>query len=351
MTMQPSHAMRLTAVLAALLAALPLQAELPTGARVERADDGALVVHWTATGPIDVLVADRADLPPAKARLVAAAERDGTETIADPGAARTYVLLRDRQSGRLVRVAERLVPLASGSNFRDLGGYRAAGGRQVRWGRIYRSGGTPLLTEADRTRIAGLGLATMIDLRSSEERVLAPSRIEGVPYLAYGYSMGSMGFSGGMEAGYRQFPTMLKPQLQLLFTQLLRDQGPLAYNCSAGQDRTGFVSAMVLSALGVPRETILADYHLSTAYRRPENEMPRIDPAMAASNPVAAMFAGYQQQPSQAPQPLKTADGKAFLSFALDEIDRRWGSVDRYLALELGLGTKELARLRALYTE
>src|SRR3546814_7040686 len=87
---------------------------------------------------------------------------------------------------------ERALPLEHGSNFRDIGGYPAAGGKHVRWGMIFRSGGTPLLNDADEQRIGALKLGEMVDLRSSEERVLAPTRIYGVRYTAVGYSMGPM---------------------------------------------------------------------------------------------------------------------------------------------------------------
>src|SRR3546814_13513140 len=92
----------------------------------------------------------------------------------------------------MIRVAERALPLEHGSNFRDIGGYPAAGGKHVRWGMIFRSGGTPLLNDADEQRIGALKLGAMVDLRSSEERVLAPTRIYGVRYPAVGYSMGTM---------------------------------------------------------------------------------------------------------------------------------------------------------------
>lgn len=68
---------------------------------------------------------------------------------------------------------------------------------------------------------------------------------------------------------------------------------PVAYNCSAGQDRTGFASAVILSALGVPREIIVRDYHLSSEYRRPEFEMTKFDPAAFPDNAAAKMFAAY----------------------------------------------------------
>jgi len=154
-----------------------------------------------------------------------------------------------------------------------------------------------------------------------------------------------------MESTYRNLPGMMAPQLRLVFDRLLQGAQPLVYNCSAGQDRTGFVTAMVLSALGTPHDVIVADYHLSTALRRPEYEMPHLDPAHHAGNPVAAMFAHYQDNPAaRQPRPLKTAEGRAFLDFALDEIKTRWGSVDGYLLREAGMDRTRIARLRAQYT-
>lgn len=342
---------RIAAVLAIALSGSAAQASPPADPVVSRDETGRLVVSWQSAGPVDVFVSNSPDARFSSAGVASAKDADGREVLASAGMERRYVLLRNSRTGETTRLAERVIPLQQGSNFRDIGGYPASAGRQIKWGRIYRSGGTPLLTGQDIAQIEALGLAGMIDLRSNEERVLAPTRIDGVPYFAIGYSMGAMGFTGGMEVGYRSFPKFLAPQLRLIFAQLLRGEGPIAYNCSAGQDRTGFVTAMILSALGTPRDTIMADYHLSTIHRRPEFELPKIDPALAATNPVAAMFASYQKVPNQKPQPLRTAEGKAFLSFALEEIDTRWGSVDKYLAAEIGLTERDIRKLRTLYTE
>jgi protein-tyrosine phosphatase len=154
------------------------------------------------------------------------------------------------------------------------------------------------------------------------------------------------------EGVYRRMPTMLAPHLKLVFQDLLARDGAVAYNCSAGQDRTGFVTAMILTALGVPREVILTDYHLSTMLRRPEWEMPRIDPAAHPGDPAAQLFAQLQSTPAAAkPQPLKTADGTAFLSYAFDEIETKWGSVDAYLEKEAGVSRANIVKLRAAYLE
>jgi protein-tyrosine phosphatase len=323
-------------------------------ATVTRGAPAQLTVAWTDPDPVDVLVSSDPAARAEQMKLISKADKDGHETVPVEPGQRLYFLLRDK-SGAALRVGERSLPLMQASNFRDVGGYPAAGGKHVRWGLIYRSGGQPLLTDADVAQIRTLGLAHQVDLRSSEERALAPSRVEGVPYEAIGYSMASLVNSSAPangEAVYRKMPLMLAPHLKLVFRDLLARDGAVAYNCSAGQDRTGFVTAMILSALGVPRETILADYHLSTTLRRPEWEMPKIDAAAHPGDVAAQMFAKYQSNPAAAkPQPLKTADGTAFLSYAFDEIESKWGSVEAYLDQEAGVSKTDIAKLQAAYLE
>jgi len=340
----------LTLLLAGTAHAAAIDAPLVT-----RTAPNALTVTWAGREPVDVFLSDDPAATAASAKLVSKEDRDGTESVTVAAGERAYFLLRNHKSGETVRVAERLLPLQQGSNFRDVGGYPAADGKHVRWGLIYRSAGQPMLSDSDVKDIRSLKLANIVDLRSSEERVIAPTRIDGVPYQAVGYSMATLTGGGAAQNGegiYRKMPTLLAPQLRLVFEDLLADKGAIAYNCSAGQDRTGFVTAMVLSALGVPRETIVADYHLSTTYRRPEWEMPKIDTIAQANNPVAMYFAKYQANPAAAkPQALKTVDGTAFLIFAFDEIDTKWGSVDAYLEKEAGVSKADIATLRARYLE
>ncbi|WP_022681817.1 tyrosine-protein phosphatase [Sphingobium bisphenolivorans] len=322
---------------------------------VTRSAPTELTVTWSDGDPVDIFLSHNPAARPEEAKLMSKGDRDGRESFAVGEGERAYILLRDTKTGRTRRVAERLLPLQQASNFRDIGGYPAAGGKHVRWGLIYRSGGQPMLTDTDLSQIGALKLSHLVDLRSSEERMLAPSRIEGVPYQAVGYSMKALlkgPMPGNGEGVYRTMPLTLAPLLRLVFQDLLAKDGAVAYNCSAGQDRTGFVTAMILSALGVPRDVILSDYHLSTAYRRPEWELPKIDPAAHGNDPVALMFADFQRSPTASkPQPLKTADGTAFLSFAFDEIEKKWGSVDTYLAQQAGVSKIDLAALRTHYLE
>jgi protein-tyrosine phosphatase len=342
-----------------LLAAADAASAEISAAKVERIAPDRVAVTWTAPAAVDVYAANRADASTAQARLVSDDDADGRFELTVAPTDRPYFVLKDAKDGTSARVAERVLPLQQGSNFRDIGGYPAAGGKHVRWGRIYRSGATAMLTEQDLTAVKTLGLTEMVDLRSDEERVLAPTRVDGVPYRAVGYSLVALldpakPITGDarMHEVYAQMPTLLKPQMKLVFEALLAGKGPVAYNCSAGQDRTGFTSALILSALGVPRDVILADYHLSTTYRQPQYEMPKITPAVAAANPVAGFFAQYQDDPrAQKPQPLFDSQKQPLLGFALAEIDRRWGSVDAYLDQELGVKPADIARLRAEYLE
>lgn len=338
---------------AAVLAASPALAV--TDARVERSGD-TLSLRWTSARPVDVFASENPDAAAGTSTVLTRADADGRFDLSDTGTTRRYFLLRERGKPD-VRVAERLLPLATGSNFRDLGGYATANGKHVRWGRIFRSGATPKLDAADVARVKALGLVSMIDLRSSEERQMAPTRLTGIRYSAIDYSLMSMlpkDMSTMKNGGalYRTMPQFLVPQLKMVFDDLLGRKGPVMYHCTAGQDRTGITSAFILHALGVPRATILQDYLLTTQVRQPDNEMVPITAALAESNPVARMFASFQKDGKAAkPETLRDPDGRAFLDSAFDAVEQRYGSVDAFLDKEVGVTRADIALLRATYLE
>jgi hypothetical protein len=71
----------------------------------------------------------------------------------------------------------------------------------------------------------------------------------------------------GMIAGYREVPYQLAPAYRALFGYLKAGAVPLVFNCAAGKDRAGTAAALLLTALGVPREIVVEDYLLTnTAY-------------------------------------------------------------------------------------
>lgn len=264
---------------------------------------------------------------------------------------------------QLAAAYDRLLPLEGGSNFRDMGGYFTADGRRVRRGLLFRSGVMTSLSAADEDYLGKFGFQRVVDLRSTEERDLYPNRwaqAQNIELVAHDYSMRQLieemvdedGELQGMQQTYRVFPGMLKPQLTQFFDELVAGNVPLVVNCSAGQDRTGLSSALLLLALGVPREVVVQDYLLSTRYRRPDVERGDVDLAQAAEdNWFAALMLRYSEDRDRehAAEPLLTDAGVPYLRFALDRIEQDYGSVQSFLALELGVDAQDLATLRDRY--
>ena len=217
-----------------------------------------------------------------------------------------------------------------------------------------------MLSEADYKQLEPLKIGSIVDLRSVEEREVAPTLLDdrtGALFLSNDYSLKPLMANFARQAAlskpvYAGMEDMLKPQLKIVFNRLLADQGATLYNCSAGQDRTGITTALVLTALGVNRETILKDYHLSTALRRPANEMPPLDPAAYPGNPIVSYYATAAKQPGGAKaEPLFAKDGTSLLIQFFAHLDQKYGGVDAYLDKELGIGPAQIARLRLRYTE
>ncbi len=242
----------------------------------------------------------------------------------------------------------RVIPLAGAANLRDLGGYVGAGGRRVRFGRLYRSASLASLTEADRERIRALGLATICDFRGRRERERAlyeadlARDIHALPIepkvggsvreiMATREATGEDVFEL-LRRAYRAYVTDCAPAYARFLNLLLApDAASVLFHCTAGKDRTGFAAALLLGLLGVRFEDILADYLASNRLWAPDEAMRASVPGEAG----AVLFAVHAELLEEA--------------FAL--IEERWGGLEAYAAAMLGLDGAALARLRALYLE
>lgn len=257
----------------------------------------------------------------------------------------------------------RHVQLKGSSNLRDIGGYPARDGLQVRWGRVFRSGALWGLHAEDWQWIDDRGVAVICDLRSTAEREIAPTRWQGRGRpLHVDESYDGAALFGGLRAErnaglgaiegefYIKFARLLAPSLRGLFKVLQDGAGPVIVHCTAGQDRTGLAVALLLAALGVDRATIHADYLLSTELRRPEYELDREGlAAVAQKNVVAAFYAHLIDQHGPdafTPKRLVDAEGVPLVEIALTAIEREWGGIEPYLDRELGIGSDELVNLR-----
>jgi protein-tyrosine phosphatase len=247
----------------------------------------------------------------------------------------------------------RRLPLSGAPNFRDLGGYATTDGRHTRWGLVYRSGELSQLTAKDYDYLGRLGITAVCDLRRDDERKAAPTQWQGrnppemisVPtpprfgpptreLLQKGMNETEM--KARMRAVYEQMVVAYAPGFRDTLHRILNSEGPTLYHCSAGKDRTGVFSALLLSFLGVPRETVLEDYLLSDVYVDTTQQVDAMVRELNASR--AAVRAAL------------TAD-RTYLEAAFTAIDRNYQSLDNYRRTELMLSDQELLRLKARLLE
>ena len=171
-----------------------------------------------------------------------------------------------------------VLALQGGSNFRDLGGYRTGDGRTVRRNAVFRSAHLGGLTDEDRSALGRLGVRTIVDLRGVSEATETPHLIDGLACRVVGAHIepgvgdkirGAVAdgtanphiMMGFLTDHYRDYPRRCAPGFRTLFSTLSDGtHRPVVFHCTAGKDRTGFASALLLSLLGVPWETVLEDY-------------------------------------------------------------------------------------------
>lgn len=346
-------------ILAALLAGCTQGAApvAPREATVTRSADGAFLVAWKADDPVDVWVATSPD--GADRRLISDNDVDGSTAMPKQDARPYFMLAADGETSG-TWVAERVLPLEGGRNFRDLGGYETIDGRMVRWGVLYRSGVMHELTDADYRYLDGLGIKTVCDFRSTVERADEPTQWRAGPidYRFRDYEDASSSvlrtaltapdLTGGKVAAtmstlYDGMLDRFAGHYADMFEQLAAGRAPLAFNCSAGKDRTGIAAALVLSALGVPRETILADYALSETIVN--YEAAYTGPAASAADGPYAFLA---RLPAEVRAPLLRSD-PAYLEAAFARMEREHGSVEGYLAARLDVSAADIERMQSLY--
>jgi protein-tyrosine phosphatase len=167
---------------------------------------------------------------------------------------------------------ERLIALEGAVNFRDLGGYATVDGRRTRWRVLFRADGLSELSRTDFSVMRDLGIRTVVDLRSGHEVEQSRFDIEAHPVDFHHFPFIDQlpdveqwdRRPGLLGAQYKEMLDDAAPQI-IGALEVLTAPGsrPAVFHCTAGKDRTGLLSALVLSLLGVPEETVVADYALS----------------------------------------------------------------------------------------
>lgn len=257
-----------------------------------------------------------------------------------------------QQTDTLVFNPKRLVALEGGNNFRDLGGYLTPDGHRVKWGHIYRSADIGKLTDNDLKAIQDRHVTVVCDLRGPSEYQQSPDHLPaGVTRIElpagsenldtrklFAQMQNAQNLDSLMGATYTKidhFKAKYKPMFDQLLT--LDSSDALMFHCTAGKDRTGIGAALVLSALGVDKATILKDYAATDVYWQPAREkmlqqMKQAGVSEAIMKPMLAANPAYLEQ-----------------TFAA--INAKYGSMDTFLAQEMELTPDKLAQLRSMYVQ
>lgn len=311
-----------------------------TSATARRAADGGHTLSWSS--PAGSVTVTAVTSPDATTGIpVGTASGTGSLTVpagALPEAGRWYFRLTPDGGSPLV-VADRSLGIESARNFRDIGGYRTTDGRWVRSGLVYRSNKLNGLTDAEQQRLLSQRVTLDVDLRNAIERHEDPDRLPaGVEYqvadvaslshglrfhdsalttlakaLAAGLLSGSSDL--GQSIGYPFMVDFVGADYafhDLLTAVATNGSGATVFHCSAGKDRTGWGTAVLLTLLGVPRETVEADFLASNQY---------------TGNPKAVEI--------------------SWLRAAFAEVDHLYGDFDTYVREGLKIDDATVTALRA----
>jgi len=263
---------------------------------------------------------------------------------------------------------ERHITLDGQPNFRDLGGYPARDGRTVKRGEVYRSGEFSHLTDEDVATLEELEIQSVVNFLLPEEiemngRDRLPEGVREVPEPIQGDRAAelTMVVQAAIKAAeFDDIPPEMNPEFHRLlldegkdqYAALLREAAdpanrPLVFHCSHGVHRTGTATAILLSALGVPWETVREDYLLTNEYRAEE---------------VQAKLAKIRQQAAKTkgipPEEVDMTNVEAFyilegsyIDGALEQAIADYGSMENYIREGLGISDDELEELRSQLLE
>jgi len=318
---------------------------------------GGLVPAHASTGNMDhVALVTMTDKGPVIGNLLMNGildKRGAVPTLQD------FLVYRPRQ----ITQTGQSLGIPSVPNLRDLGGYKTSDDRTVAAGLVYRANQLYHVSPGDMKMLAQLGLKNSYDLRTLAEREPRPDELPpGVSYVwldvladspqagpamleklmtdpkAANAALGGGKAEAGFEKSYREFVSLKSANLEFRKLFLLlgdKDQLPALFHCTTGKDRTGWAAAALLTLLGVPRDQVVEDYLRSNDYILP----------MYKKVIDAFVAAGGDPEIPKAILGVK----KEYLDAAFDEMQKKYGTIEKYFGEGLGIDTAKQKALRELY--
>lgn len=196
-------------------------------------------------------------------------------------------------------------------NIRDLGGLETAEGYLIRWNRLFRGDCLSFLTSEEWQKLLCCGIVSVVDLRSRSETELMKDQVpETMQYFHCPLQKEEIDFTNASESAAKAFTKSLADGYQKMVTdspELITaavktviqclEKGGVLFHCSAGKDRTGVLSAILLTLLSADREDIVADYQVSFTYnQRGINKAAASLPDYQAMLPMLCSDAAHMEQ-------------------------------------------------------
>ena len=252
----------------------------------------------------------------------------------------------------------RHIPLGSVQNLRDLGGYSTIDGGSTRWGVFLRSAGMSQMTDTDRQKIVDYGVRAVVDLRSLQNIEDAPNPFADVSGVAYYHH----DFWGDRMSDFKSSISSLTQETKLadlyrtgfsscegiifeIMTTLANEENHgTVFHCAAGKDRTGMVAALLLGLVGVPDDTIIADYALTALYLEDSHrDHSNLDPLFIPE--------GKSENLDAVALPLYFSSClPGTMALVLDFLRDHYGSIEGYVR-EIGLSEDQIRYLKAKFLE
>lgn len=222
-------------------------------------------------------------------------------------------------------------------NFRDVGGL-PAGASVTRDGVLFRSGNLAQLQDDGRGALAALGLRRIVDLREDDELQRDPSLIDGLDIdtvrapLFLGSTASFFTNDVSLAEMYRGLLDDAATRIVEVVRAVLADQ-PVLVHCTVGKDRTGVMVALILSAIGVDHDAVVADY-ARTETLLPAERNERVVGFLRRLHPEAVHL---EELATRSPAPVMRG--------LLDDLTARYGAPVEYLRAH-GLTDPEIVELR-----
>ena len=316
---------------------------------------GNCIIKWETApilkGQVKVYTSTSPETIPENSPIAITNISSGKMTIVTNDPSQRYYYLMVFNNKYRVKVAARNVNIPGIQNFRDLGGYKSSEtGKVTRWGMLYRSAQIDSIPFCSRRELKNIGIRTIIDMRSEEERHNYPQlhddafnivhisiptgNMESILQKIQEEKIKTDTVYRLVEEMNRKLVSDYTKEFKELFTILLdRNNYPAVIHCTSGKGRTGIASALVLAALGVNEEVIMEDYRLSNDY---------------FNIPKASKYAYKLPINSQEAITTIYSAKEDFLNAAKEQIEAEYGSVQAYLKKGLGLSAEEIEQLRSI---